>query len=162
MAAASDGQQPQLGLWPLLPVPAQCARLPMEPQACLPCLPEVREPLHKSARALVDWIFEQSPLGSPMPASVASANLHQTLCRPTMPAIYAFEQLFHALKIMPLAWQQNKLDQVSKGICQRQYLGGQTTSTATYGLARRPPFAPCPCLRTRTIVASTMTYSMSG
>ena len=58
------------------------------------------------------------------------------------PQIYAFEQLLHALKIVPLAWQQNKSDQVTKGIRQRQYLGGQTTSTATYGLARRPPFAP--------------------
>ena len=36
--------------------------------------------------ALGDLIFEQSLLGSPVPASVASANLHQTLCRPTMPA----------------------------------------------------------------------------
>lgn len=58
------------------------------------------------------------------------------------PQIYAFKQLLYTLKIMSLAWQQNKSDQVPKGICQRQDLGGQTTSTATYGLARRLPFAP--------------------
>ena len=58
------------------------------------------------------------------------------------PQIYAFKKLLYTLKIMPLDWQQNKSHQVPEGICQRQDLGGQTTSTATCGLARRPPFAP--------------------
>ena len=35
-------------------------------------------------------------------------------------------------------------------------------TTSTYGLARSPPFAPWPCRCTRTMVASTMAYSMSG
>src|SRR5690606_41115396 len=42
LVAASDGQPSQLGLWPVLSVPAQRARLWLEPQTCLPDLPGAR------------------------------------------------------------------------------------------------------------------------
>ena len=41
------------GLWPLLPVPAQCAKLRMEPQARLPCLPGAGvEPVYQASQAI--------------------------------------------------------------------------------------------------------------
>ena len=79
--------------------------------------------------ALGDLIFEQSLLGSPVPASVASANLHQTLCRPTMPADLCLREVVPRLEdhavgpvakqigssfqghlSAPISWWSNHLD----------------------------------------------------
>ena len=64
--------------------------------------------------------------------------------------------------IEPLARQQNEAHEAAERICQRQYFGRHSAFRAAYGLARSPPFAPCPWRWTLTMVASTMAYSMSG
>ena len=46
--------------------------------------------------------------------------------------------------------------------CAGTSLGGQAAFGPANGLARGPPFAPCPCRWTFTMVASTMAYSRSG
>src|SRR5690606_19986677 len=51
LVAASDGQPSQLGLWAVLSVPAECPRLPVEPQACVPDLSRARtEPAYQTAQ----------------------------------------------------------------------------------------------------------------
>ncbi len=51
MADQADGQQPKLGLWPLLSVLAQPEGLQMEPQACLSGLQRVgAEPQNQTSQ----------------------------------------------------------------------------------------------------------------
>ncbi len=54
MADQADGQQPQLGLWPLLFVLAQPEGLQMEPQACLQGLQRVGVELEDQTSQTVD------------------------------------------------------------------------------------------------------------
>jgi hypothetical protein len=53
-----------------------------------------------------------------------------------------FDQWRHADGVEAMPGQQHKANQTSKGVCERQYLGGHAALGATYGLARSPPFAP--------------------
>src|SRR6185437_2543252 len=73
-----------------------------------------------------------------------------------------FDQRRDADSIEALARQQNKSHEIAQRIGQRQAFGRQTDSRLANGMASRPPFAPCPSRSTRTVVASTMAYSMSG
>src|SRR5690606_18077826 len=51
LAASPDGQLPHLGLWVVLSVPAECPRLPVEPQARVPALSRARtEPAYQTAQ----------------------------------------------------------------------------------------------------------------
>ena len=53
LADPLDGRQPQLGLWPVLTVPAQRKELRMEPQTDLPHLPRIgAKPVHQTQKAL--------------------------------------------------------------------------------------------------------------
>src|SRR6478609_6540540 len=61
-----------------------------------------------------------------------------------------------------LSGQQHKADEIAQGIGEGQDLGRHAALGAADGLARSPPFAPCPWRWTLTMVASTMAYSMSG
>src|SRR3954449_9306433 len=61
-----------------------------------------------------------------------------------------------------LSGQQNEADEVAQGIGEGQDLGRHAALGAANGLARSPPFAPCPWRWTLTMVASTMAYSISG
>src|SRR3954454_5848515 len=61
-----------------------------------------------------------------------------------------------------LSGQQLEADKIAQGIGEGQDLGRHAALGAADGLARSPPFAPCPWRCTLTIVASTMAYSMSG
>src|SRR3954451_18217413 len=61
-----------------------------------------------------------------------------------------------------LSGQQNEADEVAQGIGEGQDLGRHAALGAANGLARTPPFAPCPWRWTLTMVASTMAYSISG
>src|SRR4051794_25794927 len=65
-------------------------------------------------------------------------------------------------RIEALSGQQHKADEIAQGIGEGQDLGRHAALGAADGLARSPPFAPCPWRWTLTIVASTMAYSMSG
>ena len=56
----------------------------------------------------------------------------------------ALDQRGDADGVEPLSWQQNEADQVPERVSQDQNLGRQTASRLAYGLARSPPFAPCP------------------
>ena len=56
----------------------------------------------------------------------------------------AFDQRGDADCVEALPGQQNEANQVSEGIGQGQDLGRQATPRLAYGLARSPPFAPCP------------------
>src|SRR3954463_6632179 len=61
-----------------------------------------------------------------------------------------------------LSGQQDEADQIAQSIGEGQDLGRHAALGAANGLARSPPFAPCPWRWTLTMVASTMAYSMSG
>ncbi len=53
MADQADGQQPQLGFWPLLSVLTQPEGLQMEPQACLSVLQRVGgEPQNQTSQTV--------------------------------------------------------------------------------------------------------------
>ena len=64
--------------------------------------------------------------------------------------------------IMAVSWQELEVDQIAKGVGQRQDLGRPSALRLAYGLALSPPFAPCPWRWTGTIVPSIMAYSISG
>src|SRR5215217_6501917 len=68
----------------------------------------------------------------------------------------------HANRVEALPWQEHKAHEVAERVRERQDLGGQAAFGAANGLARSPPFAPCPWRWTLTMVASTVAYSMSG
>src|SRR5215210_5412384 len=64
--------------------------------------------------------------------------------------------------IEALSGQQHEADEIAQGIGEGQDFGRHAALGAADGLARSPPFAPCPWRWILTIVASTMAYSMSG
>src|ERR1700731_5011383 len=64
--------------------------------------------------------------------------------------------------IEALPRQQDESHQIAERVGEGQDLGRHAALGAADGLARSPPFAPCPWRWTLTIVASTMAYSMSG
>src|SRR5256885_7046325 len=74
----------------------------------------------------------------------------------------AIEQRRNTDRIEALSRQKDKAHQVAQGIGQRQDFGRHAAFGAADGLARSPPFAPCPWRWTLTMVASTMAYSMPG
>ena len=68
----------------------------------------------------------------------------------------------NADRIEAMAGHENEADEITKRVGQRQNFGRHAAFGTSDGLALRPPFAPCPCRWTLTMVASTMAYSMSG
>src|SRR4051812_6510051 len=68
----------------------------------------------------------------------------------------------HAHRVEALPWQEHKTHQIAERIRQGQDFAGQAAFGAANGLAQSPPFAPCPCRWTLTMVASTRAYSRSG
>lgn len=56
----------------------------------------------------------------------------------------ALDQRRDADRVEALPRQQNEADQVPQRVCQDQDLGRQAAPRLAYGLARSPPFAPCP------------------
>src|SRR5215210_4624987 len=70
-------------------------------------------------------------------------------------------------RVEALSRQQHKAHEIAQSIGEGQDLGRQAAPGAADGLARSPPFAPCPWRWTLwrwtlTMVASTMAYSISG
>src|SRR3954454_24292025 len=61
-----------------------------------------------------------------------------------------------------LSGKQHKADEVAESVGEGQDFGRHAAPGAADGLARSPPFAPCPWRWTLTMVASTMAYSISG
>src|SRR3982750_4476283 len=68
----------------------------------------------------------------------------------------------HPHRVEPLPRQKHKAHEVAERVGERHDLSGQAAFGAADGLARSPPFAPCPWRWTLTMVASTMAYSRSG
>src|ERR1051325_2747020 len=73
-----------------------------------------------------------------------------------------FDQRRDPDSVEALPGQQHEADEIAESIGQGQDLGCHAALGAADGLARSPPFAPCPWRWTLTMVASTMAYSMSG
>src|SRR3954463_5825498 len=65
-------------------------------------------------------------------------------------------------RIEALSGQRHKADEIAQGIGEGQDFGCHAALGTADGLARSPPFAPCPWRWTLTMVASTIAYSMSG
>src|SRR5215216_4620360 len=65
-------------------------------------------------------------------------------------------------RVEALPRQKHEAHEIAERISQGHDLGGHAAFGAPDGLARSPPFAPCPWRWTLTMVASTMAYSMSG
>src|SRR4051794_15914186 len=65
-------------------------------------------------------------------------------------------------RVVSLAGQQDEADEIAQGVGHRQDFGRQSATRLADRLALSPPFAPWPWRWTRTMVASTMAYSMSG
>src|SRR3954463_9768602 len=61
-----------------------------------------------------------------------------------------------------LSGQQHEANEIAESVGEGQDFGRHAALGAADGLARSPPFAPCPWRWTLTMVASTMAYSMSG
>src|SRR4051794_3526982 len=61
-----------------------------------------------------------------------------------------------------LSGQQHEANEIAQSVGEGQDLGRHAALGAADGLARSPPFAPCPWRCTLTMVASTMAYSISG
>ena len=57
----------------------------------------------------------------------------------------AFDQGRHANKVVALAGQQDKADQVAQRVHQGDDLGGQAAARAPDRLVDSPPFAPVAC-----------------
>src|SRR5260370_30570368 len=74
----------------------------------------------------------------------------------------ALDQRRHADGIEALPRQQHESDEIAQSVGEGQDFGRHAPLGAADGLAPSPPFAPCPCRWTLTMVASTMAYSMSG
>src|SRR5260370_15519282 len=74
----------------------------------------------------------------------------------------ALDQRRHADGIEALSRQQHESDEIAQSVGEGQDFGRHAPLGAADGLALSPPFAPCPCRWTLTMVASTMAYSMSG
>jgi hypothetical protein len=74
----------------------------------------------------------------------------------------AFDQRCNAHRVITLAGQQMKANQIAERVGERDNLGRPAALGLAYGLALSPPFAPWPWRWTLTMVASTMAYSMSG
>ena len=55
-----------------------------------------------------------------------------------------FKQRPGLAKIMGLPRHQAEIDEVAEGIGQGKYLGGYPAARTSNGLAKSPPFAPCP------------------
>src|SRR3712207_9298283 len=62
----------------------------------------------------------------------------------------------HANRVEPLSRQKHKAHEIAERVSERQDLGGRAAFGTADGLARSPPFAPCPWRWTLTMVASTM------
>src|SRR5713101_482607 len=76
--------------------------------------------------------------------------------------IDAVEERGNADSVEALSRQQHESDEIAQRVGEREDFGRHTALGAADGLALSPPFAPCPCRWTLTMVASTMAYSMSG
>src|SRR5215213_2129254 len=74
----------------------------------------------------------------------------------------AVDQRRHPGRVKALSRQQHKADEIAQSVGEGQDLGRHAALGSADGLARSPPFAPCPWRCTLTMVASTMAYSMSG
>src|SRR5216683_4542056 len=74
----------------------------------------------------------------------------------------ALDQRRHADGIEALPRQQHESDEIAQSVGEGQDFGRHAPLGTADGLAPSPPFAPCPCRWTLTMVASTMAYSMSG
>jgi hypothetical protein len=72
------------------------------------------------------------------------------------------DQRANADRVEALARQELEPDKVAERVGQRDDLGGPAAARSAYGLALSPPFEPCPCRWTLTIVPSIMANSMSG
>src|SRR3954447_20138331 len=68
----------------------------------------------------------------------------------------------HAHRVEALPRQKHEAHAITERVRERQDFGGQAAFGTANGLARSPPFAPCPWRWTFTMVASTRAYSMSG
>src|SRR4051794_16559765 len=68
----------------------------------------------------------------------------------------------HAHRVEALPRQKHEAHEIAERVGECQDFGGQAAFGTANGLARSPPFAPCPWRWTFTMVASTMAYSMSG
>src|SRR6266852_3620673 len=74
----------------------------------------------------------------------------------------ALDQRRHADGIEALPRQQHESDEIAQSVGEGQDFGRHAPLGTADGLAPSPPFAPCPCRWTLTMVASTMAYSMTG
>src|SRR5215213_277869 len=74
----------------------------------------------------------------------------------------AVDQRRHPGRVKALPRQQHKADEIAQSVGEGQDFCRHAAFGVADGLARSPPFAPCPWRWTLTIVASTMAYSMSG
>src|SRR6185312_14222766 len=61
----------------------------------------------------------------------------------------------HAHRVEPLPRQEHEAHEIAERVRERRDFGGQAAFRAANGLARGPPFAPCPWRWTFTMVAST-------
>lgn len=60
------------------------------------------------------------------------------------PKLDTFDQRCNTDAIETIAWHQAEAHEVAQGVGECQYLGRQAAFGAANGLARSPPFAPCP------------------
>ena len=82
--------------------------------------------------------------------------------RQQMPSRQAADQGSGLAQIMGLPWHQTEIDEIAEGIRQSQYLRRYAAARASNGLAKSPPFAPCPERWTLTMVPSIIAYSRSA
>ncbi len=73
----------------------------------------------------------------------------------------AADQRIGLAQIMGLPGHQREIDEIAERVCQGQYLRCYAAARASNGLAKSPPFAPCPERWTLTIVPSIIAYSRS-
>ena len=101
-------------------------------------------------------------LSSRASRSAMMALLSNALSAISASKVESFDQRRDADRVKALSGQQHETHKIAERIGQCQDFGGHSAFRAADGLVLRPPFAPCPWRWTLTLVASTMTYSMSG
>src|ERR1700710_856650 len=74
----------------------------------------------------------------------------------------SFDQRRDADRVEALSGQQHETNEIAECVGRCRDFCGDSVFRAADGLVLRPPFAPCPWRWTLTMVASTMTYSISG
>jgi hypothetical protein len=90
------------------------------------------------------WMLGYDDLGAAVVEVSDNIVVVESLVSEQRAELDTFDEWSHADAVEAVAGHQAETHEITQSIRQRQYLGCHPALRATYGLARSPPFAPCP------------------